>query len=352
MLQRLAILKSEHGFTFVIIAAVVAGALLPEIFLIVFFQRGRPARKNLRNLLFTIPIWAIDGSLVDLLYRSEAAWLGNVVTVPVVLAKICVDQFGYNPFFAAPFGVLTYEWKNSGFSLESLVRGFSWTHYRDKIVPTLLATWAVWIPLMAIIYSLPLALQFPLFSLALTFWVLLLTYMTNSFAEKHAHVTQMSGIVSPRRRRTSPMKSHEIFQHMSPDLAAEIFGYLQQEQTAGFKSAVRAWPVQRNLRPSLLSGNRLRALRLAQSALGRKVSDTLAAHLAPSLAARRAKADALRLSRFASGSTATRMGRSTNLPESPPKEKLRAGDRPACSRNIRRKRSRFICTLFTTWTAK
>ena len=37
---------------------------------------------------------------------------------------------------------------------------------------------------MAIIYSLPLALQFPLFGLALSFWVLLLTYMTNRFAGK------------------------------------------------------------------------------------------------------------------------------------------------------------------------
>jgi uncharacterized membrane protein YccC len=51
-------------------------------------------------------------------------------------------------------------------------------------VPTLLATWVVWVPLMAIIYSLPYPLQFPLFSLALTFWVLLLTYMTNRFAGK------------------------------------------------------------------------------------------------------------------------------------------------------------------------
>ncbi len=65
------------------------------------------------------------------------------------------------------------------------------------MVPTLLATWAVWIPLMAIIYSLPLALQFPLFSLALTFWVLLLTYMTNSFALKHAQAAHAAGIVSP-----------------------------------------------------------------------------------------------------------------------------------------------------------
>ena len=48
----------------------------------------------------------------------------------------------------------------------------------------MLATWAVWAPLMAIIYSLPYPLQFPLFSIALTFWVLLLTYMTNRFAGK------------------------------------------------------------------------------------------------------------------------------------------------------------------------
>ena len=204
LLNDFAALKMRHGFTFVVVAAVAAGALLPEFFLIVFFQRGRPARQNLRNLLFTVPIWAIDGSLVDLLYRGEAAWLGNVVTLPVVLAKICVDQFGYNPFFAAPFGILTYEWKNTGFSLESLGRGFSWRHYRDKVVPTLLATWAVWIPLMAIIYSLPLALQFPLFSLALTFWVLLLTYMTNSFAMKHTHVTQMPELVSAAAARTIP----------------------------------------------------------------------------------------------------------------------------------------------------
>jgi hypothetical protein len=182
LLDQLASYKLRHGYLFVVLAAIVAGAVLPELFLILFFQHGRPSRRNLRNLCFTTPVWAIDGSLVDLLYRSEAAWFGDVVTVPVVCAKICVDQFGYNPFFAAPFGILTYEWKNSGFSLCSLGRSFSWVHYRDKVVPTLLATWAVWIPMMAIIYSLPLSLQFPLFSLALTFWVLLLTYMTNSFA--------------------------------------------------------------------------------------------------------------------------------------------------------------------------
>ncbi len=186
LLNELAAYKMRHGLPFVLLAAVAAGALAPEVFLILFFQRGRINRRNVRNLLFTIPIWALDGILVDLLYRGEAAWLGNVVTFSVVFGKICLDQFGYNVFLAAPLEVLIYEWKNTGFSLESLGRGLTWDHYRDKVIPTLLATWSVWIPLMAIIYSLPLALQFPLFSLGLTFWVLLLTYMTNSFALAHS----------------------------------------------------------------------------------------------------------------------------------------------------------------------
>ena len=184
LLSQLAELKRTRGILFVVVASVAAGALIPELFLILFFQRGRPSRRNLRNLLFTVPVWGLDGTLVDFLYRSEAAWFGDVATLPVVAAKICVDQFGYNPLFAAPFGVLTYEWKNSGISLRPIRDLFTWKHYRDKITPTLLATWAVWIPLMVIIYSLPFALQFPLFGLALTFWVLLLTYMTNRFAGK------------------------------------------------------------------------------------------------------------------------------------------------------------------------
>jgi len=183
-LNRLAQYKSEHSLAFVVVAAVLAGAIVPELFVIFFFQRGRFQRENLRNLAFTVPTWGIDGILVDLMYRLNVVWFGDVTTVWVVTAKILVDQLGYNPFFAAPAEVLVYEWKNEGFSWRSVRRAFTGEHYREKIVPTLLATWAVWGPLMAIIYSLPFALQFPLFSIALTFWVLLLTYMTNRFAGK------------------------------------------------------------------------------------------------------------------------------------------------------------------------
>ncbi len=183
-LESFAELRQRYGLAFIVSAGILAGGIVPEIFLIIFFQGGKLRRENFRNLAFTVPTWAIDAILVDWMYRLNAFWFGTAVTVPVLIAKLCVDQFGYNPFFAAPTEVLIYEWKNEGFSWASVRRALTWEHYRDKIVPTLLATWAVWGPLMAIIYALPLALQFPLFSIALTFWVLLLTYMTNRFAGK------------------------------------------------------------------------------------------------------------------------------------------------------------------------
>jgi hypothetical protein len=151
---------------------------------ILFFQRGRVGWQNARNFIFNVPFWAFDGFLVNLMQRGLAGWLGNRASLPIVAAKICLDQFGYNPFFAAPYGVWGYAWKNAGYSFEKLRPFLTWQYYRQHVLPVIVATWAVWIPLMAIVYSLPLVLQFPLFALALAFWVLMITYMTNRFAGK------------------------------------------------------------------------------------------------------------------------------------------------------------------------
>ena len=184
-LSVLAELRETYGLGFVVLASLLAGAVLPELFVVAVFQKWKPNRQNLKNLAFNAPFWAIDGVLVDLMYRTLAIWFGTTVALPTIAAKICVDQFGYNPFFAAPYGIWGYAWKNNGYSWRKLRSLLTWRYYREKAIPVLVATWAVWVPLMAIIYALPLALQFPLFALALAFWVLMMTYMTNRFAEMH-----------------------------------------------------------------------------------------------------------------------------------------------------------------------
>lgn len=145
-LHAMAEYKRLHGIAFVVIATILAASILPEIFLVLFFQRGRLRAENFRNLLFTAPIWGFDGITVDYLYRGLAVSLGDEASVHVVAAKICIDQFVYNVLFAAPYGVIAYQWKNSGFALSALRRSFTFEYYRDKIVPTLFTTWAVWIP--------------------------------------------------------------------------------------------------------------------------------------------------------------------------------------------------------------
>jgi len=76
------------------------------------------------------------------------------------------------------------------------------------------------------------------------------------------------------------MRSHEIFQHMSPALAARIFTFLQTEQKPVYKAAIQGLANQRNLRGVFIE-RKPPAERYPwmQAAFGRKISDSLASHV-------------------------------------------------------------------------
>jgi len=76
------------------------------------------------------------------------------------------------------------------------------------------------------------------------------------------------------------MKSHEIFQHMSPALAAQIFTFLQTEQKPVYKAAIQCLAKQRNLRGVFIE-RKPPAERFPwmQAAFARKISDSLASHV-------------------------------------------------------------------------
>jgi hypothetical protein len=119
------------------------------------------------------------------------------------------------------------------------------------------------------------------------------------------------------------MKAHEIFQHVSPVLAAEILSYLQKEKTPIYKSVVQGLAQQRKLRPIFVERKPTsERYGWMQAALSRKISDTFAAHLLQTwlLGARQpllcSFLDSLGIAHDADGTV-------EELPESPPKEKLR-----------------------------
>lgn len=176
--EALAAAKGRWGYGFSFVSAVVAGAVLPVVLKIAIVQRGRVTRDDLPDLLFLAVFWGIDGTVVDGFYRLQAAVFGAHADFATVFKKVLVDQFLYNPLFAAPYTVICYELKTQGYSLRRGAHAFTAEFYRLRTIPALCATWTVWIPVTTAIYALPSLLQIPLFALALTFWVLMLAYIT------------------------------------------------------------------------------------------------------------------------------------------------------------------------------
>ncbi len=185
-LSVLADLKRNGGLLFSGIAAAVAGGVFPELLTITIFQGCKIHRENLGNLLFNMSVWGFEGMIVDLFYQSQALMFGSHVDVATVFKKVLVDQLIYTPFFATPFSVGCYEWKHQDYSLKGMSRVFTVRFYINKSIPALIASWGVWIPLVTVIYSLPSLLQFPLFTLGLTFWVMLFTYIASIHKKKSA----------------------------------------------------------------------------------------------------------------------------------------------------------------------
>jgi hypothetical protein len=177
-LDGLAAIKQRWSYGYTAISSIIAGAVIPELLRIFVFQKGRIRRANSANLLFTVPFWCMMGVVVDFFYRCQAGWFGAEVTFAVVLKKVLVDQFLYNPLFAAPASGWLYDWKNRGYRFAGIGVFFTAGYYRDVVVPILFATWGVWIPVVTILYSLPSQLQIPLFGLALSMWVTFYTWMS------------------------------------------------------------------------------------------------------------------------------------------------------------------------------
>ena len=120
------------------------------------------------------------------------------------------------------------------------------------------------------------------------------------------------------------MKAYEIFQHMSPDLANQILGYLQKERTAVFKTVVSGLAGQRNLRLVFVERKPpVERYAWIKAALSRKAADTLGAH---SLEAWLLGAQKPMLCDFLDslGVGHDKDGTVEKLPDSPPKEELGA----------------------------
>lgn len=177
-LDLLASVKVEVGYLYALVAGAVAGGLLPEVLRVALFQRFSFRRENFVNLVFGMIFWALMGVTVDAFYRLQGGFFGNEATFSTVAAKVLLDMLAFTPFFGVPAATIAYTWRHADFRPGALRPMFTLDFYRVRVLPVLFPNWAVWGPVVCVIYSLPPGLQIPVYAFAQAFWALVLMTLT------------------------------------------------------------------------------------------------------------------------------------------------------------------------------
>jgi hypothetical protein len=174
--QSVGMWKSRYGLAFSATTTAFFGGAVPFLFLLV---TGKIRRNRLAaELAFYTLFMAYKGVEVDLFYRLQSHLFGNHADPGTIARKVLLDQFVYNSIWAAPTSALAFLWKESSFSWKVMKSRLGFEFMTFSVPVTLMSTWAVWIPAVAIIYCLPAPLQIPLFNLVLCFWVLVLSFIS------------------------------------------------------------------------------------------------------------------------------------------------------------------------------
>lgn len=168
--------KTAGGLPLSAAISALAGGLLPEVAKLAA-DRGRSTlRGRGGEVLFNTAFFAFDGVVIDLLYRGEARLFGSTAQLSTVVEKVAFDQFVFSPLWSILI-VLLFLWRQRGYSwaatLPAIGRGF----YQLRVVPLIVPNWLFWIPMVSIIYALPVALQFLLFVPALAAWSLIMVFI-------------------------------------------------------------------------------------------------------------------------------------------------------------------------------
>lgn len=178
--------RQEAGFAFSFVSYAVAGGVLPELLRIVFFQSGKPTRRNLWLLATATPFWGAMGVIIDVLYRLQGLWFGTGHDWLTLLKKVFVDQGLFSPLLSAPLIVGWFFLRDERFRPSALAGMFRADFVFDKIFPVVVAGWCVWVPGVLLVYFMPPLLQIPVAVFIQVFWVLILTTMEESLRRSGA----------------------------------------------------------------------------------------------------------------------------------------------------------------------
>ncbi len=175
--------KLHWSYAFSLASTIFAAVVMP--FGVQAVMGTLPDHRRLQRLVLLMLFWGYRGMEIDLFYHFQSWLFGSGHDAVTLIKKVAFDQFIMSPLWFVPTYLIALRWIDQGGSWSqlraSLNRDF-WT----RTLPTVLITnWLVWIPALALVYSLPPALQFPLFSIVMCFFILIVTVMAKEPSPTH-----------------------------------------------------------------------------------------------------------------------------------------------------------------------
>lgn len=167
--------KQAWGYPFAFASYVAFAVVVPEALSHLVLKEPW-TRKAALNMLFAGLVFGCIGITVDLFYALQVQLFGEGNDWLTIGKKMLLDQFVYSPM--TNFAVIAMlAWRDDGFSARTWRRVVSADFLSRSYMPVLVALWCVWIPGVLVIYFMPTALQFPVASIILSFWILIFKFM-------------------------------------------------------------------------------------------------------------------------------------------------------------------------------
>ena len=168
-------LKQAWGYPGAFVTYAAFAVLVPELLAIAVLRQPVPP-TIVRDMLFATGVFGLIGISVDVLYAVQVHLFGSGNDAATVVKKMLFDQFVYSPV-SNFIMVAVFIWKDQDFRTSTLRYFASADFWRLRYLPVIIAVWCVWGPGVLVIYFMPTALQFPVASLILSFWILIFKFM-------------------------------------------------------------------------------------------------------------------------------------------------------------------------------
>ena len=181
MWQAVGEFKIRWSFAFSCVSTMFAAAVMP--YFVQWAMGMLPADDNWRRLGLRMLFWGYRGMEIDLFYRVQGWLFGTGHDAGTLFIKVLFDQFVLSPLWFVPTYIIALRWIDRGGSLAGLLRSLDRQFWTRTCLSVLVTNWLIWIPALVLVYSLPSALQFPLFTIVMCFFILVVTLIARERRE-------------------------------------------------------------------------------------------------------------------------------------------------------------------------